>query len=207
MKVSLARYHGLERWRVTWRANDKTHRRFFPSRKTAEMFAAATALEIRTYGEAWAMLPPRDRAELYECHVAAKEKGYTVAEACRFWEEHGTKTASGITLKDLVTQFLDSKRGKALRPESLRLLETTLDQFLIGRADVRAADLTSVDVRSFLSGKEKWGPWRRRGAIIDLTNLFSWAIRAGLLLHNPAASIERPKIDHKTPAILSLPEC
>lgn len=202
MKVSRAHYHGLTRWRVTWRSGGKTTRRFFKTLRVANKFAKNITKEVAEYGKEFSALTARDRAELIDCWRKAKEKGYSLAEACRFWESHGAKSASGITVSDLMTKFLAAKAAKGLRPESLRLLGTTLDQFKAGREDTKATSVTTADVTDFINNPT-WGQWRRRGAIIDLSNMFSWAIRAGHLLHNPVQAIERPTIEHKTPQILT----
>lgn len=206
MKVSRAHYHGLTRWRVTWRSGGKTVRRFFKTLRAANKFAKNIAGEIAKYGEEWSGLPARDRAEIIDCWRRARERGYSIAEALRFWETHGAKSASGTTVSDLATKFLEAKRAKGLRPESLRLLETTMDQFKVGRENSKASDVSTEDVTAFLS-ERSWGPWRRRGVIIDLGNMFNWGIRAGLLIRNPVAPIERPTIEHKTPRVLSVEDC
>lgn len=204
MKVSPCRYHNLKRWRATWRSSGKTVRRYFKTRRAAQRFANATLAELKEYGDGWPTIPARDRAELVECWRNAKERGYSVAEACRFWESHGSPTAGDVTIKDLCSKFISAKLSKGLRSESIRLLEVTIDQFKVGREARKAADVSTAEISDWLADQVKWGPWRRRGAIIDLGNLFSWGIKAGLLLRNPVAAIERPTIEHKTPAILAV---
>jgi hypothetical protein len=74
MRVSLVQNHGRERWRVTWRALGQTHRRFFPSRKVAETFAATIRQEIKDSGALWSVIPASDRSMLAECWRSAQSK-------------------------------------------------------------------------------------------------------------------------------------
>jgi integrase len=91
-----------------------------------------------------------------------------------------------------------------LRPQSLRLLKLTIDTFAAGREGRAAAEITTQEIAQWLASREDWGQWRRRGAIIDVNNLFRWAVRAGLLVRNPVDGIEPPKIDHGTPTVLAV---
>lgn len=204
MKISQCLNHGKKRWRVTWRSGGRAHRRFFTKAKAAQDFARDTLEEQKQFGKEWTALSAIDRSELVQCWRQSRERGYSISEACRFFEAHGGQTVSGVTIAKLCEKFLAAKLAKGLRPESLRLLETTLDQFKIGREEQRAASVTTDEVSTWLAGQDDWGPWRRRGAIIDLGNLFSWAIATGLLARNPVSGIERPIIEHKPPSILTV---
>lgn len=207
MKVSIAHYHGLTRWRVSWREMRKTKRRFFTTKLAAKDFAERTADDLRESGEAWAALPAAARAELADCYKSAQLKGYTIAEACRHFEEGGVKTVGKIKMSDLVSQFLESKRAKNLRPESLRILGITMTQFLKGREDRTAASITSNEITKWLNA-QSWGPYRRRGARIDVSNLFNWAVKKQRLLwKNPVEGVESEIIDHGSPKVFTPQQC
>lgn len=149
------------------------------------------------------MLPASDKAQIIQCLQVARANGYALTDACRFYEAHNP--SKSLTLEELVDNFLEAKRRKNLKEESLRLLETTMQQFMDGRYDTPAALISQSDVESFINNAE-WSNWRRRGAIIDLGNLFNWAVKKHLLAINPVSAIDRPIIDHKTPEILTTDE-
>lgn len=202
MKVSPCLKNGKSRWRVVWCVRKKARRKFFKTEKAARDYARDSQQEQKEFGREWATLPPVDRAELVQCWRQAKERGYSISEACRFWETNGSKTATGIIVEELCEKFLAAKKSEGLRTESLRLLGVTLGQFASGRQKRKAATITTDEINTWLDS-QTWGPWRRRGVIIDIGNLFNWAVGAGLLLRNPVDGVRRPRIDDKTPVILT----
>lgn len=194
-------------WRVAWSVKGEERKRYFKTRKAAKAFARDTAEEMKHAGQAWSALSARDRAELIEWFSRSKEKGYTVPEACRFWEANGGLSENGVTVSDLFARFIEAKTAKGLRPESLRILKTTLKQFKAGREDKKASEVTREELAKFIANREGWGQWRKRGVVIDLHNAFSWAVRAGLLIRNPTSALERPTIELETPAVLTVEQC
>jgi integrase len=201
LKVTRAQHNGLERWRVSWEERRATKRRFFATKQEASDFAAATLDELKSQGDAWNALPAATRAELVDCYIQAKEKGYSVSEACRRFEQEGPRTTGKITLSDLAVKFLAAKRAKNIRPLTLRILGITITKFLEGRGLRQASSATPDEITAWLDS-QKWGQWRRRGAIIDLANLFAWAERNHFVDRNPVDGVERPIIEHGTPEIL-----
>ncbi|HEV8492804.1 MAG TPA: hypothetical protein VGR76_11060 [Candidatus Angelobacter sp.] len=204
VKVTRTKHNGRECWRVSWEERKSTKRRFFASKQAANDFASAALDELKAHGEAWSALPAAARAELSHCYKIAEEKGYSIAEACRYFEQNGPRTTGKITLSDLVQRFTKAKSAKNLRPQSLRILGITLEQFLAGRENRQASSVTSAEITTWLDSRSHWGPWRRRGVIIDLGNLFRWGVRNHLLDRNPIDGVERPVIDHNAPAVLSV---
>lgn len=194
MKISICYPHGEKRYRLAWvNAAGIEKRRYFKTRGAAKTSSKNIQEERERHGDEWSNLPAADKAQVIECLARARSQGYTLQEACLFLESH--KALSKLTLTELVKKFMDAKRAKRLRPESIRLLETTLEQFMEGRETVSITLIKTDDVQSFLDSKATWGDWRRRGAIIDLANLFGWARQQKLILENPMDGIERPIID------------
>jgi hypothetical protein len=145
--------HGRQRWRVSWRSAGKRFRRFLPTKAAAEAFASSTKIDLRELGSAWGALTQSERAELVATYQRAKERGYSVSEACRFWEANGTATASGVTVGQLIDRCIEAKQLKGLRPESLRLLAVTLKQFRTGRDHQPAASIQAADVAKWQSSR------------------------------------------------------
>lgn len=203
MKVSPATWHGIKGWKVVYQSLGKEKKRYFRLKEDADDFARFTKDQIKEHGHTWEILTPIERSRLAEAWQRAKEQGYTIAEACQAFEERGHKRASGLTLKSLCDQFIEAKTAKGLRPESLRQLKLTTELFWDGRATIPASSITMGDINSWI-GLHDWGAWRRRGVVIDLNNLFRWGCKARLIEHNPMDGIERPRIDHQTPVVLSV---
>lgn len=206
MTIKPQRVHGKLRWRVTWRANGRTIRKYLKTQEQAKTFAADKKDDLRRLGGEWECLDVPTRSELLEAQRRAKERGYSVLEACRYWEQT-RPTASGLKLSELVDKCLSAKRAKGLRPESLRVFGVTLEQFSQGREDRIAADIDSTEIAEWVASQEDWGPYRRRGAITDLRTLFGWGVKMGLLTANPASRVEKPIVDGAAPGIFSPERC
>ncbi len=202
MKVTPYKYpNGAECWRVTWREAGRAVRKFFQTKEDAGSFATAKLKELKKYGHSWAEIPDLDRFELVECWKRAKDAGYSISGALRFYEQHNPNTA--LNLGELIERFLEAKERKRIAKESLRILKATIELFAEGREERPASNITPEEVEEFVHNPQ-WGDWRRRGAIIDLGNLFNWALKKGLVSFSPMAGIERPIIDDKTPEILTV---
>lgn len=207
LKIRTVINSGLPRWRVTWRVAGRTRRKFLKTQKAAQSFAASTLADMERLGAAWVNMAEGERQALMEAQRRATERGYTVLEACRFFEAHGPRTAGRLTIGKLIDECLKAKRARGLRSESLRILGSTFKQFRMGREETPAADVSADDIARFLSSHPDWGQWRRRGALIDLNTLFAWGVKAGHLVRNPAKQVERPVLEDPTPAILTPERC
>lgn len=197
-----------DRWRVSWEERKHTKRRFFKTKESATDFASIASDELKANGgEAWSALPAAARAELVENYNRAQAEGYSISEACRLFEQEGPRTTSRILLSDLARRFKAAKKAKNLRPQYLRILGLTIDQFLDGRETRQAASITTEEISDWINANPKWGPWRRRDVIIDIGGMFNWAIKNKLLRDNPLDGVEREIIDHETPVVLTVEEC
>jgi integrase len=192
---------------VSWRVGGRQRRKFFTTQESAKLFASDKADEIKRLGAAWSELPASTRAEMLDVWRRAEECGYSVAEACRAWESAGKARGGGLTLAELVNRCVSAKAEKGLRPESLRIFTGTVTDFIAGRETKPAADITTPEVAGWIASRADWGAWRRRGALTDLSTLFSWGMKSGLVPSNPARAVERPVLDDRPPEIFTAAEC
>jgi hypothetical protein len=94
MKLSAAVNNGKPCWRVSYQLDGKNHRRFFRFKGDAETFVSDHRQLVRKHGEQWLAIPTMERWQLMACLEQAKAGGYTLFEACRFWEQtHKTTDA------------------------------------------------------------------------------------------------------------------
>jgi integrase len=104
---------------------------------------------------------------------------------------------------DAVAQkYLAAKQASVLRPRSMARLRAHLDRFLIGRREIPISDITADQVREFIGGNG-WSPATARGNLGDLVSFFNWAVKNGLATSNPAAAVDKPRLDEKPPGILT----
>ncbi len=201
MKVTPCKYHNLERWRVDWRESGHRGRKFFETKEDANNFARNKQKELDRFGQSWMSIPDLDRAQLVECWKRAQDGGYDIAAALRFWERHNPN--SSLALDEVVDRFLESKQRKRLAARSYRGLKEIVELFTEDRGDRPVASITQEEVEEFINNPA-WGDWRRRGAIIDLGNLFNWALKKKLIAMSPMSGIDKPIINDKAPEILSV---
>ena len=94
-----------------------------------------------------------------------------------------------LTVSKLVTMFLAAKTRQGRSDRYLRQLKTVLASFQQGRAKTPADLVTVEDVESWL-GHEAWSNRTKRNNRSDLSTVFSWAVRRGLLMSNPAIAVD-----------------
>ncbi len=105
-----------------------------------------------------------------------------------------------LTFGEMVDRFLAQYPEK---PQSRRALKDRLDYATRQFADVRAIDLTSETIQTWLNSltttqaktPRALRPTSRRGILKAIRQVYAWALRAHLVTHNPAANVKAPTID------------
>jgi integrase len=92
---------------------------------------------------------------------------------------------------ELVNSFLLAKARAGKSDRYLRALRNSLGKFVQGRAHLAANAVCCADVEKWSQNAE-WSPRTQRGYVSDVRTMFNFAIRRGLLRHNPAAGVELP---------------
>lgn len=109
------------------------------------------------------------------------------------------------SLADAVADMLRSKAASRRRPSYVRSLRQYLGAFARGREHVPISALTSVDIEQWFADRAE-APATRAANIGRLSALFAYAIRRGWVAHNPCSRLERIRIEHRPPRILSVDE-
>ena len=94
-----------------------------------------------------------------------------------------------LTVSKLVTMFIAAKTRQGRSDRYLRQVKTVLASFQKGRAKQLADLVTVEDVEAWLVQKS-WSNRTKRNYRADLSTVFSWAIRRGLLMSNPAMAVD-----------------
>lgn len=202
-------HNGMKRWRVTWRdRNRRQHSRFFKSREAAKAFVAEATGEIAELGGRWRDLPMGVRAELIGALDRSIRGGYTLSDACSYYERHATAPPPpSKEVKELVTAFLVERRKEQaagdLRPRTLASYESRLEKFADAFGNVPARSITSREITDFLSLNPEWSARTRKGIRIDLHAFFGWCVRHEHLKENPVAKVPIPRVADITPPILT----
>lgn len=99
-----------------------------------------------------------------------------------------------VPLVDAVSEFMRAKARAGRSDRYLRALRVSLGSFIQGRAAVDVRDVCLADVESWLDGRE-WSPRTQKGYLSDVRVFYSWAMKRGMVTHNPAAAVELVKPD------------
>ncbi len=109
-------------------------------------------------------------------------------------------THASPSLADLVNEFLLSKARSGRADRYLRQLHVTLCGFARGREGQSAAGIAAREVESWLHS-HGWQPRTQAGVLLDLRNLFNFAVRRSYLAANPALAVDMPRFDSPPPGI------
>lgn len=107
--------------------------------------------------------------------------------------------ALGLAIEALIK----AKASANLRPSYIRSLRQYLDQFGRWRCvETNLADITVDDLDAWFAERDE-APSSRASNIGRLSSLFSFAVRRRWIPHNPCDALERPRLDARTPRILT----
>lgn len=106
----------------------------------------------------------------------------------------------GIVLADLLTEFLLAKGYADRSPRYLRQAKVSLTSFCQGRQQRPVASITAGEIEAWLNG-QGWSAATRRGYLIDVRSLLSFAVKRGYLALNPALAVDLPARSDAPPGI------
>lgn len=95
-----------------------------------------------------------------------------------------------------------AKAGR--RPKTLLNLKQHLARFRRGRETEPIASIRLDDLARWVDAEPS--PWARQTSTAILSSLFSFAAKRGWVAHNPCSRLERIRIEHRPPRILSVDE-
>jgi len=139
----------------------------------------------------------RDLAKALEAcaNAALGEAGFLPSSSSPAWVD------DSCTVLEIVNEFLLAKARSGRSDRYLRQLRVPLSHFVRGRARVPLSSVTVADVENWLDDAN-WAVRTQRGYLSDVRTMFNYAIRRGVVAHNPASAVELPVIeDQKPPAI------
>lgn len=196
--------NGVWKYSVHWRNPEAPcgySRNYFPSKSAADAFALGKESDAEKLGADWVDVPAADRAELMDAYRSAKKAGIDIRAAVKA-AAAAAESGPAITVSDLFSACLTSKRLQGLRPRSLRGLESSLRRFQAGRESIPAASVTPGDLEKYLAGLDV-SPRSRLGALIDLQTGFSYGVKGGMIKLNPCTNVPRPVVEQTETSVLT----
>jgi len=124
-------------------------------------------------------------------------------EAITYWSNR--KPTSTLTVSAAVDECIEAKRRACCRDNYLATLRCSLDSFARAN-DKLLHEVSSADVETWLNGNN-WQPKTRLGYLKDVSTLFKYAIKRGLVTRNPADGVDRPRLDQKVIQFFNVEDC
>lgn len=195
--------------RLPWRLDLRSiggGRRFFATEREALAAGNRAEKDRQEVGREWVDLPTRDRAEVVRVLREMESAGVTLAGLWQAYQRREIDMAKPPTSPGLavaIAQLVAAKRASQLRPAYIASLETYLGAFARGRESKPVGSFTPDDIRQWFDArKEK--PGTMASNIGRLSSLFAYAVRRGWLPGNPVDGVERPRLEGRTPQILTV---
>jgi integrase/recombinase XerC len=92
------------------------------------------------------------------------------------------------------------------RESTLRIRKSSLKDFVARWGELEVAQLKHSHVYEFLAGQDRWGDGGTRICLAGLQAAFNWAVKAGLIPHNPLKGVETPAPRSRSRECLVTPE-
>ena len=199
--------HGAKRYCLdAGQIDGKRRQFFFRSRREAEARRSELERDRKAVGDAWAELPPRERADVVRVLAEMRVAGVTLGGV---WQAYQSgQSGKAITLRTIgetIKELLAAKRQAKRREDYLTNLEIHLDGFAAGREGVAIASVGLSEVEDYLARAKSAGS--RMTRLNRLSTLLSFAVRRGYLAANPCKLVDKIASEWKAPAILTVEQC
>jgi site-specific recombinase XerC len=173
-------------WRKTWTTfGGKQKRKWFTTEAKAKSHVDSGNVSSKRIGTDLAVLPKRDRHAALLATTLAKENGFNLVDAARFYIAHN-EIKDAMLFSDAEVLFHKSRSGMAKRTQSTR--KSTLGAFRSFR-DQYLSDYTRGDIEEFLSQGDVANRTRHNW-LEQVNTFFNWAVRKKLVSGNPAKAID-----------------
>lgn len=113
-----------------------------------------------------------------------------------------TPARASITLRAAVDEVIAAKITAGLRVHSIHVLRHVLNTFARGREEMPLASINAAEIEGWLNGL-KIKPCTKLSNVSRLSALFSYHVRRDNIVANPCRKLERIKIEHVAPLILT----
>jgi integrase len=111
------------------------------------------------------------------------------------------------TLNELAVRAVAAKEKAGNSGVYTNRLKNALKAFMRDREAMLAHEVQPHHIEEWLNSNPEWTPETRRTYLRSVHTMFSFGIRNNLVLKNPAANVEKPRMGNNPPAILRWQEC
>lgn len=198
--MNATRKNGRKVWVVSWFVGGRRHRRFFDSRKVAELEAQTVTSAHGDHADVWASLPGGERDEVLRVIAAAKARGVSLSQVWAEWSKGADRPREECALGVAFKALLESKTKAGRSARYVRNLKHLVGGFVSGRESLPIAGVTVKMVEEHLASR----PLRSRATIAArLSTFFEYARRRGWMASNPADHLEAVTVAQAPPEIFT----
>lgn len=187
----------------------KRLRLVFDSRKEAQAELVSRSKMRKQTGQIGHSLSPAALARYALAEEQLSAAGLTIEEAVRLALIHGKALRRRLSVADLCSEFVESRRRLATAGRDLyvKTVAVCLRSFAAEFTDVDVAAVEREAVKAWLFG-QGWAAKTMKNNAGIVRAMFNWATREGLATANPASDIELPKVaTEREVSVLSPEQC
>jgi integrase len=201
--VRRAEVRGQVRWCVDRVEGGKRKRSFHSSKAAAEAEAAQLRQQVRTSGEAWISIPPRERDALIAVWMEAKSAGLDLGELVRRAKSDPTAASQSVSISRAIDSLVESRREGSRADRYTDELKDVLQRFAKGREELPIGSVSADDLRAWLKNPA-WSGWTRHTYRRRLATLFRYAVDHGWVPSNPMKRVPVNRIVAGPPPIFTV---
>lgn len=180
---------------------DKRQTRWFASKTKALTFCDELENTRGELGSRLLRLGKVEQGRLVEALNAAGG-AEAVLDAVRFWKQQ--KPKEQVTLKELAIRTVAAKETSGKSGHYANCLRRSLQLFTRGREAELAHSVNPSHVEAWINSNPNWSQFTKRTYLRDVTTMFSFGVKNGFVVENPAVKVERPSMVDSAPQILTV---
>ncbi len=184
--------------RGTW----QRHRKFFRTRTLAVTFADSLNLKLQNEGQRGLSISDETRVIAARCAARLKPYGFTIDQAVDHFIEHIKATRRSLTVAELVTEYVASKKQKGNKERSLKDIAHRLKVFASTFGTRVVANISTAEIDDWLTslGLSAVSQNNYRAVV---RAFFEHAVKRDYAKANPVVRIDKVRVEDKPAAILT----
>lgn len=202
MKITLKRIEDgdVKVWQVRCWRNGRYDRKQFRLLEDAQEYRKQ--LEDEADESKRVEVPEQDRHMVWTSYQRARVGGYTLTQACDFFERSLLMKVDRLSLKEASDGFLAAKRAKRLRQRSMDNLESRMTHLCAKLGETTSVhDITLTKLQGCI--EKEWSPRSIINFRLVASNFFGWCVAKRHCLENIGAQLEEPLTEDHPPVILT----
>jgi len=184
------------------RVAGKRTRKFFPTRRTAEIWLRKTLARMRKEGESAIHMPEKLRIEAVYCEERLRPFGRTLSEATDHFLAHLAAIQRSCTIQTLIAEFKTAKEQDGASLSYLKDIKHRLGLFEDSFGSRVVAEIQPSEIDDWLRGLNVAGQTRNNFRTV-LGTLFEFAALRGYAAGNPTLKIGKAKVVRGAPEIFT----